>query len=548
MTGRRAVGSVFTRLAATLAGCFVLAAFLGAGPNAAYAQGSSAGRILVMPFETARDPKIYWLGEAVSVLLAEDLSALGALAFTRDERLQAFERLQVPPMATLSFATVIKTGQQLGAAQVLTGALRLEGDDLEVRARILRLDTGRLQSEFVERGPLADIFATCYRVARRMVPNSTATIEQVEHVHPSLIAFENYIKGILAETPARQVAYLTSAIKLAPQYDAPKLALWALYDEQGEHERALAAAQAVPQQSRLYTRAQFVIALSQLQLKRYDDAFATLRPLSEAAPTAAVLNNLGVIQVRRGSSPQYGRPTYYFNKAAEADRDDPDYDFNLGYAYWLDRDAQAAMYWLREAVRRNPADGDAHFVLAAALAAAGSTAEAARERELARQLSSKYADWERKATSADPVPRGLERVKSGLELRAQRVDTALTANEQRDQRELAAFHLERGRRLYEQDNDREAVTELRRSLYLSPYQAEANLLLGRIYLRTGRTRDAIDTLKISIWSEDTAAAHVALGEAYLQAKDAALARAEADRALALDPSSADARKLLERIR
>ena len=34
------------------------------------------------------------------------------------------------------------------------------------------------------------------------------------------------------------------------------------------------------------------------------------------------------------------------------------------------------MYWLREAVRRDPADGDAHFVLAAALQQTGATAEA----------------------------------------------------------------------------------------------------------------------------------------------------------------------------
>jgi Tfp pilus assembly protein PilF len=151
-------------------------------------------------------------------------------------------------------------------------------------------------------------------------------------------------------------------------------------------------------------------------------------------------------------------------------------------------------------------------------------------------------------SSVDPVPKGLERLKRGLELRAQRVETALTANEQRDQRELAAFHLERGRRLFEQEHDRDAITELRRSLYLSPYQGEANLLLGRIYLRGGRTREAMDTLKISIWSEDSAAAHVALAEAYLQNKDHPSAKTEVERALALNPTSADARKLLERIR
>ncbi len=194
------------------------------------------------------------------------------------------------------------------------------------------------------------------------------------------------------------------------------------------------------------------------------------------------------------------QPTYYFTKAANADPDDADYVFNLGYAYWLDRDPQAAIYWLREAVRRNPADGDAHFVLGAALAAAGNASEATRERELARRLSSAYEL--NKRTGGDAVPKGLERVKNQVELPHVRpIEARLATSEQRDQEELARFHLDRGRRLFQQENDRDAAIELSHALYL----------------------------------------------AYRQAKDPDAARAEAERALALDPSSADAKALLQRL-
>ena len=97
---------------------------------------------------------------------------------------------------------------------------------------------------------------------------------------------------------------------------------------------------------------------------------------------------------------QPGRATYYFSQASELDPADGDLFFNLGYAYWLDKDPQAAIYWLREAVRRDPGDGDAHFILGVALQQTGATAEAARERELATRLSSKYAEWEAKAPPA----------------------------------------------------------------------------------------------------------------------------------------------------
>jgi tetratricopeptide (TPR) repeat protein len=191
-------------------------------------------------------------------------------------------------------------------------------------------------------------------------------------------------------------------------------------------------------------------------------------------------------------------------------------------------------------VRRDPADGDAHFVLGVALQHTGATAEAARERELASRLSSKYAAWEKSAAGGDPVPRGLERLHEQLSSSRGIVDSLITTAGQRDQEKLAAFHLEAGRRAYDREADREAMQELRRALYLSPYLAEAHLLLGRLYLRGGRPTEAVEALKIALWSEETVAAHVSLAEALMQVEDQAAARAQIERALALDPKSPDA--------
>jgi len=114
----------------------------------------------------------------------------------------------------------------------------------------------------------------------------------------------------------------------------------------------------------------------------------------------------------------------------------------------------------------------------------------------------------------------------------------------REQRELAAFHLDRGRRLVEQGQDRAAIPELRRAIYLSPYLADAHVWLGRVYLRAGRVREAVDAFKISIWSQETVEARLALARAYLQNDDVAAARGELRRVLELDPESAEARQLL----
>ena len=91
------------------------------------------------------------------------------------------------------------------------------------------------------------------------------------------------------------------------------------------------------------------------------------------------------------------------------------------------------------------------------------------------------------------------------------------------------------------------MMELRRAVFLSPYEAEAHLLIGRIHLRAGRPREAVDALKISLWSRDTAAAHVALADAYLRLKDVPGAKTEIQKALALDPDSAEAKALMGKI-
>jgi len=515
---------------------------------AASAHAQPAGRILVMPFENLkREGRIFWLGEASAVLLADDLAALGESPITRPERQQAFERLQVPPAATLTDATVIRLGQLVGAERVVVGSLQLDGDTLLVRARCITLESGKVQADVTERGPLLDLYATVARVAARITSMSARTLDEIQRQHPPVAAFESYIKGLLAETPSNAIAYLDAALRLQPTFDRARLALWDVYTDQGDHDDALAAVASVPADSPLARRARFLAGLSQLELKKYDDAFATFEALAAAQPAAAVLNNLGIVQIRRGGSPQTGQPTYYFNKAREADPDEPDFVFNLGYAYWMDRDTQAAIYWLREAVRRSPADGQAHYILGTALAVAGNAAEAAREKELAHRLSSTFAQWD-KRPAAEAIPKGLERVKRDVELpHAARIEAKLASNEQRDQQELARFYLDSGRRLFEKENDREAAAELNRALYLSPYLADAHLLLGRILLRTGRIAEAIDAFKISLWSAETAEGHAALGEAYRQNKDAAAAKAEAERALAIDPASDEAKALLRRL-
>ena len=100
-------------------------------PAAAQSPGT---RILVMPFDNpSREPRLHWIAEAASLLVADELNARGVAAIRRAERVNAFEELHLPANATLSRATVIKVGQLVGASEVIVGSVAARRRDAHPR-------------------------------------------------------------------------------------------------------------------------------------------------------------------------------------------------------------------------------------------------------------------------------------------------------------------------------------------------------------------------------------------------------------------------------
>jgi tetratricopeptide (TPR) repeat protein len=495
-----------------------------------------------MPFDTPQgDPASYWLGEAASVIVTDALSALGLPAMDRADRLRAFELLRVPAIRGLSQATMMRVGRVVGVSQIVVGQIERRGDTLTVRARTIALDAGSLGPEVSETGPLGEMFDIHYRLAGRLAPGDVSSLAGRIDL-PSVAAFEQFIKGLLASAPQARLAFLAEATRISPSLHRARIAAWDVHHELGDHEAALAAVGQVPGDHVLDRPARFRASVSLLEMGRYDAAFDALTALLAGGREAAVLNNLGVVQLRRPGDAG-GRAVSYFNEAASLEAGVA--YFNLGYAYWIDGDAAASALWLREAVRRDPADHAAHYVLGAALAATGNATEASRETELARRLDSVYDEWAAKP-AGESVPAGLERVRTDLDATGDtRLESVIGAAGQRDQQDLATFHLESGRRAFDTGRDGEAISSLRRAVYLSPYDHEAHLLLGRAYQRSGRLADAIDAFTISIWSRDTTAARLDLARAHAASGSRDEAVTELRRIVEREPANLEAQALLE---
>ena len=518
----------------------------------AHAQTRATPRVLVMPFAVHVDPSgsqsgtdLAWLGEAASIVVADELDRRGLTTFSRDDRVAAFERLQLPLSSGLTRAMTIRAGELAGASHLVIGEVGT-GPRLVVRARLIDLDVAGQLADRTEEGAAPDMFELFARVAAGLAAASGRVLSEPRPaVRPALDVFENYIKGLVAVSPATRQRFLETAYHRAPRDARVLLALWDVYSEQGEHAKALAAARSVPIDSALLRRARFAAALSLIELARWNEAFRALSDLQAERPAPSLANALGVVQLRRTGAPDGPTAATFFRQAVDVVPEDTDYLFNLGYAAALAHDAPGALVWLRETVRFEATDGDAHLVMSAVLASVGRTVESQRELDLARLLGT------RREIAAGPprerVPAGLERLQTYLDAWTIRPAASIASPAQRDQQAVADFHLEEGRARFARQEDRDAMDSLRRAIYLSPYRDEPHLLLGRLYQRAGRLPEAIDEFKVAIWCRESVEARAALAAAWLASGDRDAARAEIDRALALAPESSEAQALRRQI-
>ena len=247
---------------------------------------------------TPRDePRLHWLGEASAVLLADELNARGVSARSRATSACARSRsCTCRSRRSLSRATVIKVGAARRRRRGRSSARSvLDGDDADAStAHSIRLDAGRLQPEVTERGQL-DRSVRPLRAARAAARAARRRADPPRALRPPLDAFENYVKGLLAESPAAQATFLEAALRDPRRSIARGWRCGTSGPTQGDHAAALAAARAVPAELAARSHARVSSpAMSLLELKRYDEAFETFKALvasrrrrRSAAPTPA---------------------------------------------------------------------------------------------------------------------------------------------------------------------------------------------------------------------------------------------------------------------
>jgi Tfp pilus assembly protein PilF/TolB-like protein len=473
--------------------------------------------LLIIPFEnTSNAAGTDWISESFPEVLSTRLSPSGFFVMGRDDRLNAFDRLGIPPGAKPSRATLYQVGQQLDADYLVMGDYRVDQASITAHARLMDMERLRLSPEFTESGPLTNLIsiqtALAWDILNMLSPGAPAKdsfVAQFPGQRPDVL--ENYVRGIIATNTQEKIKYFKEAVRLDPTHALAMLQLGKSYYKARDYESAANWLARIPKADANANEAQFYLGLATFYAGHMDRAENAFQTLATRLPLTEVLNNLGVVAARRGEKSARA----YFERTVQTDPNEPDYRFNLAVTLFREGDTQGAARELRELLAIHP-DAEAKTFLDAI------------------------------ASGTQPARMPLERIKRNYDestfrqiaLEIENTNEARMAKS--DPASHAAFHVRHGQELLQSGLPGEAEKEFREAVVLDPSSAGAHAGLAAVLETDQDITGARNEARMSLKLQPTADAYLVMARLDLAENKSASAAQNIDHALALDPANAAA--------
>ena len=518
-------------------------------------QGAPRTRtILVFPFANqSTRSDLGWISEGFAVALSTRLAGPDRFVLNRREREAAYAELGLSAGSPLTLASRYQVAETLGVDWAVLGSFNLEGDRLMARARLLDMRRRKLSSPFEASGELADLGDLETRLAWRLLAAYDADFtagkeEDFRRQFPDtrLDAFENYIRGILATDSNSRVQFLTEADRRNPPDHGAAFELGRFYFDQKDYAQAGRWLRKLGPADDNYAESLFLLGVGEYLLGHDAEAEKDFVQVAKQLPLNEVYNNLGVMEFHRG---RYADALDDFDRAYRGDPTDPQFSFNRGACLWYLKKYDEAAIALREVLRAEDEDAEAHLLLASVLGKLGDSAGARRELQWLADHEGSASPSPNLVTDYSPQPR----LKKNYDGRAFRllsltVRNALEARlSQGPDAKHAEVHMTRGKKFINEGRYSEAERELAEAVSLAPGDNQARLLLAQVYEAQGRHREAAAELETSLKLENNASAHLWLARIYLSLVRLQEARDHGQAALALEPGNRDAERLINQI-
>jgi Flp pilus assembly protein TadD len=334
------------------AACLVLAAALAA-----------PGRVVVFPPAGPDRGAPGWIGAAVEETLPRALQRAGLDALPAADRRRALEALGITgPAATR--ASGVRVAEALSASFILFGSWDLGGAQLALTLQPFDMALAELRAPLVARGPLEDIGRLVGELAQELAGRGPGPEPKGPPPVP-FAALRALGEGLAARDPELRIQGVRRALVLHPGYPEAALALARLlYDAArfAEAREVLATAGPEPafERERLFLEGACLLGLG-----RHAEADVLYAGLAASEPAAPVLANRAIARLRRADAA--GGASTLLRQALDKAPFASELPFGLGWAHFVEGDAEAAVFWLRDAVRYAATDARARLALSWAL-------------------------------------------------------------------------------------------------------------------------------------------------------------------------------------
>lgn len=505
----------------------VFAVLFGCTAAAQQQRPPEALTVVVMPFENeSRAPGLEWIGEAFPEVLGQRLASTSIFVISRDDRLYAFDRLGIPANLRPSRSTLYRIAEEMDADFAILGHFQYDGQTFSGSAQALDLKRLHLLPEVRESGPLPNLLdlqnALAWDLMTQLQPRSAGSRTTFLAQSPAvrLDAFENYSRGIIAQTRPEKIQRFREAVRLNPSYAAAILQLGRTYYAGRDYENAALWLDRVPRTDAAAREAGFYQGMSYYYLGQFDKAETAFSFVASRLPLTEIYNNLGVVAARRRHN-----AVDYFQKAADADPGDADYRFNLALALVRAGDSAGAMRQLREALSLRPSDSEARSLLDLWTGAGRASAANLPLERVKRNYDE--ASFRQLAFE----------IESATEMKLAQADPATHAR----------VHVDQGRQMLAEGFKAEAEKLFREAVVLDPANAAAHAGLAETLEAGADAAAARAEAMTAIQLQPSATAYLVLARLDLRDNKVQAASDNADHALALEPANSAALALKREI-
>ncbi|HPS58683.1 MAG TPA: tetratricopeptide repeat protein [Spirochaetota bacterium] len=192
--------------------------------------------ILVYPFRFDGDTNFSWIAAGLTDTVISDLHNINAVSvFSDEDRKKAIREMELGMTGLFDESTVVKVGNVIGANVVFTGSIQVSGSVIRINARLLNVETTKIENTIKLDGTTEKIFELQDRVVTGLMTEAekiqTSNLTQVKFssdeikkiesgYKPKREAYELYSKGLELRdsNPDAALSMFLKAAEIDPGY------------------------------------------------------------------------------------------------------------------------------------------------------------------------------------------------------------------------------------------------------------------------------------------------------------------------------------------